>query len=556
MFAIPKSLFRFLCYTMAVITPLAPSGAAYGQTGAATEESTRYILPYSAAIVSARPRQLLTSEAAQSFPIEVVQAASLKELGFDPLNIERVIFSMIPPLAGPPNYAILVQLSKRIELNDLSPKLTQHTVPARRDGQAYLRSQNPMEPSMYWVGDNSLLLAPEHSLNQLLSTNPPGPDDFAKQLAECENDDFALLVNTKVLRPFIQLGLNQAAVKIPTELESVKKIPSLVKEARLRLSISGAGPIELSLAADDESSADQIDSLIQGLVKTYQKMADTEAAKMLKSEDPVEQAMGRYITRIFPQWTEFLVPERRGERFHIYDISDENNRSSEFTNIAIVGVLVGLLLPAVQAAREAARRTASMNNIKQLLLSLLNHEASYRSFPAYASFDDNGKPLLSWRVHILPFLEEQALYEKFHLDEPWDSDHNRQLIPLMPDVYLDPSSPKYTVQDGHTHYLGVKGEGMMFDGSAQGRGIATIVDGTANTIIVVQCNDEAAVPWTKPQDFEPDQKTPLAGLANGFHPGVFLAGFVDGHVQNVSNAIDPEMFWAMLTATGGELVRP
>lgn len=556
MFAIPKSLFRFLCYTMAVITPLAPSAAIQAQTVAASEESTRYILPYSATIVSARPRQLLTSETAQAFPIEVVQAMFLKELGLDPLNVERVISSMIPPLAGPPNYAILVQLTERINLSELPPKLTQHTVPAQRDGQAYLKSQNPMAPSMYWVSDNSLLLAPEHTLNQLLSTNPSGPDDFAKQLADCENDDFALLVNLAGLRPLIQIGLNQVASDVPVEFQDYLEIPSLLQQARLRMSFSGTGPIELSAVANDEKAAERIDELIAQLIDTYRAEAASQAAVLLQSEDPVEQAMGRYINRVTPDWSEQFVPTREGERFTIFEAAPGENSFIGSNSILLGGFMVALLLPAVQAAREAARRTASMNNIKQLLLSLLNHEASYRSFPAYASFDDNGKPLLSWRVHILPFLEEQALYEKFRLDEPWDSEHNRQLIPLMPDVYLDPSSPKYTVQDGHTHYLGVKGERMMFDGSAQGRGIATITDGTANTIIVVQCNDEAAVPWTKPQDFEPDQKTPLAGLANGFHPGVFLAGFVDGHVQNVSNAIDPEMFWAMLTATGGELVRP
>ena len=79
-------------------------------------------------------------------------------------------------------------------------------------------------------------------------------------------------------------------------------------------------------------------------------------------------------------------------------------------------------------------------------------------FPAHANYNESGKPLLSWRVHILPYLEAGHLYEQFHLDEPWDSEHNRQLIAKMPTSYLDPSSPKYTAEMGHTHYLGIKGE--------------------------------------------------------------------------------------------------
>ncbi len=553
MFASRKSLFRFVCYLMAIVTPLAPSATLVAQTPAAAEQ-TQYILPYSAAIVSARPRQLLTSETAQAFPIEVLQAASLKELGFDPLKVERIVFSMIPPLAGPPSYAILVELTERIDLSKLSPKLTRHTIPAERDGESYLQSQNPQEPSLIWVGEKTLLLAPEHSLNQLLSSSSSRRDAFAKQLAECENDDLALLVNLTGLRPLIQIGLAQARQEIPPEYHEFLEFPNLLKQARFRASLSGSGPIELSVAAEDEDSAERVEELIELLLNVYRDQARTQAEQMLASEDPVDQAMGRYINRITPTWSEQLVPAREGERFTIFEISSDGSSQSQLTMVAISGVLVALLLPAVQAAREAARRTTSMNNMKQILLAMHNYHDSHGGFPAAANVDESGKPLLSWRVHILPYVEQQALYNQFHLDEPWDSEHNRQLIPLMPALYVDPSSPQYATEDGHTHYLAVKGDGLAFDGSAKGRSFANFRDGLSNSILVVQCTDTAAVPWTKPQDFEPKKQTPLTGLANGFHPGGFLAGFADGHVQFISNEVDPTVFWHMLTIAGGEVV--
>ncbi len=553
MFASRKPLFQFVCYLMALVTPLAPSAALVAQTPAGTEQS-QYILPYSAAIVSARPRQLLTSEVAKAFPVEVLQAASIKELGFDPLKVERIVFSIIPPLAGPPSYAILVEFTERIDLNTLSPRLTRHTIPAEREGESYLQSQNPQEPSLIWVGDKTLLLAPEHSLNQLLSSSSNRPDAFAKQLAECENDDLALLVNLTGLRPLIQIGLAQARQEIPPEFHQFLELPNLLKQARFRASLSGKGPIELSFAAEDEESADRVEELIEQAMTVYRQQASMQAAQMLASEDPVDQAMGRYINRITPTWSEQLVPARNGERFTIFEVSADGTGQSQLTMVAISGVLVALLLPAVQAAREAARRTTSMNNVKQILLAILNYEAANGHFPAYANFDENGKPLLSWRVHVLPYLDQQALYEQFHLDEPWDSEHNRQLIPLMPQVYIDPSSPQYATEDGHTHYLVVKGDGLAFDGSEKGRSFANFRDGTSNSILVVQCTDTAAVPWTKPQDFEPKKQTPLTGLANGFHPGGFLAGFADGHVQFISDAVDSTVFWHMLTIAGGEVV--
>ena len=94
MFATKKLHFRLLCVLMSVVTPLTPSAAVLAQSpdGIAENANLQYILPYSAAIVSARPRQLLTSEMAQALPIEVVQAAGIKELGLDPLTIESIVF--------------------------------------------------------------------------------------------------------------------------------------------------------------------------------------------------------------------------------------------------------------------------------------------------------------------------------------------------------------------------------------------------------------------------------------------------------------------------------
>jgi type II secretory pathway pseudopilin PulG len=222
-------------------------------------------------------------------------------------------------------------------------------------------------------------------------------------------------------------------------------------------------------------------------------------------------------------------------------------------SVATMGILVALLLPAVQAAREAARRNSSMNNMKQIMLALMNYEAAKRSFPAHASYDAAGKPLLSWRVHILPYMEQQALYKQFHLNEPWDSEHNRKLIPLMPEMFVDPSTG-LSAQEGKSSYLGVEGAGYFFSGANEPRTTAYIQDkgdGVSKTISVVQVNEAAAVPWTKPQDWKPDQKN-LMQPFGGTHPGGFIAGFADGNVQFFSSEIDAKVFKALLTVAGGE----
>src|SRR6185295_12482568 len=118
----------------------------------------------------------------------------------------------------------------------------------------------------------------------------------------------------------------------------------------------------------------------------------------------------------------FLMAEPQGNQARGQDVEKSSNGP----------------LAAVQAAREAAQRTQSLNNLKQIGLAMQNHHSVYKAFPARAKLDNDGKPLLSWRVLVLPFIEEKALYNEFHLDEPWDSEHNKPLVEKMPKLYADP----------------------------------------------------------------------------------------------------------------------
>ncbi|MCA9239100.1 MAG: DUF1559 domain-containing protein [Planctomycetales bacterium] len=240
----------------------------------------------------------------------------------------------------------------------------------------------------------------------------------------------------------------------------------------------------------------------------------------------------------------------------------KRNPQVEGKGMAIAGITTGsigtvmllgcvaLLLPAVQAAREAARRNLSMNNMKQIVLAAHNHESAYKQFPK-ASGNMRGEGAeLSWRVHLLPFLEQQALYDQFHMDEPWDSPHNKTLIDQMPAVY---QCPNLVGQPGHTVYLAVTGPNAIFFSDDMGATFQSIRDGSSNTIMFVEADPSEAVPWTKPDDWQCDPNNPTAGLG-GIRPGVFLAAFADGSVQAISNDIDPATMHAMTTRNGREVV--
>jgi len=217
-------------------------------------------------------------------------------------------------------------------------------------------------------------------------------------------------------------------------------------------------------------------------------------------------------------------------------------------------LVAGFLMPAMASAKEAKLRTQSMNNLKMLALALLNYEDARKHFPPAVIRDKNGKPLLSWRVAVLPFIdpwdENKALYDQFHLDEPWDSEHNRELIKKMPKEFRDPHDPESST---NASYFMPTGKGMV-GGSENGTQMKEIRDGTAMTILLVEAKRD--IPWTKPEDIEieADPTKPLPTFGGHLPDNVFGALFCDGHVQVISNEADPKALRAVFTIDGREPV--
>ena len=195
-----------------------------------------------------------------------------------------------------------------------------------------------------------------------------------------------------------------------------------------------------------------------------------------------------------------------------------------------------------------AQRTVSTNNLRQIGIAMHNFHDVHKQFPAADGAGKDRKPKLSWRVHILPFIEQQSLFNQFKLDEPWDSAHNKKLIDKMPKVYATPGSK---VADKHmTNYLTVRGKDTMFP-PGQATRMSHLRDGTSNTAMVLEVNDEHAVIWTKPDDFEPDKDDPLKGVV-GLRSGKFLVLLGDAAVLTLPDTLSKETIKAMYTRAGGE----
>jgi hypothetical protein len=186
------------------------------------------------------------------------------------------------------------------------------------------------------------------------------------------------------------------------------------------------------------------------------------------------------------------------------------------------------------------------NNLKQLMLAMINYNDANGHLPTSAVFDKDGKALLSWRVLLLPYIDEKTLYDEFHLDEPWDSEHNKPLLAKMPKIFAPVRGHKKDKDS--TVYQVFTGKDTPFDGQKAALFPASFADGTSNTLLIFEA--AKAVPWTKPTDLEFDQDKELPKLGGMFEKG-FHAAMADGSVMFIRKDFDePTMKLAIMPADG------
>ena len=173
---------------------------------------------------------------------------------------------------------------------------------------------------------------------------------------------------------------------------------------------------------------------------------------------------------------------------------------------------------------QAGSTVQLKNNLKQIALAMHNMHDTYNYFPDDDGLDDDNKGNLSWRVWILPYMEQAALYNQFHLDEPWDSPHNINLLKYMPPVY---QSLRREAKQGETYLQLVTGAGTAFpDPAASPR---PWFNDCFPRLLIVEAAE--SVPGTKPDDIGYSPQLSVTALGGDFGVGRFLGAYGDGSVR-------------------------
>ncbi|MFL5242439.1 MAG: DUF1559 domain-containing protein [Gemmataceae bacterium] len=188
-----------------------------------------------------------------------------------------------------------------------------------------------------------------------------------------------------------------------------------------------------------------------------------------------------------------------------------------------------------------------------MALAMYNYQDDHGRLPPAVVYGENGEPLYSWRVLILPYIEQNEVYNKFKLNEPWDSPHNYELLSEMPRAYAPPSGKRSKAPAYYTFCKVFVGQGAAFEGQKGLRLPADFPDGTSNTILIAEAGEP--VPWTMPQDLPYDPELPLPDLRGLFKDG-FRAGMADGSMRWLKWDISDGTLRAAITRNGEDKVGP
>ncbi len=252
------------------------------------------------------------------------------------------------------------------------------------------------------------------------------------------------------------------------------------------------------------------------------------------------------LTQFVNAWTQEKIPETSAS---VQFAADGDSSVLTIKSLDQATTVISTM----QQIVTGSSRPNAMNSLKQIALGMHNFYDVYGHFPPQALTDAKGKRLLSWRVLILPYLDQAALYNEFHLDEPWDSEHNMKLVAKIPAVLKSTSSPGEKQEPGKTRFVAPLTVNSTFGRVGPGVRFQDITDGTSNTLMIVEASSDKSVIWTKPEDLTINEADRLGSIINATSDG-FAACMCDGSARLFPRRILPATLQGILSINGGEII--
>jgi hypothetical protein len=466
-----------------------------------------------------------------------------------PSALDRVTAILLNPQGSPePPVVIVIATSQAFDRAKVVKGVLPEAVEVKEGDKVY-HADEKSGLAVHVIDDKTLVVSPVVTMQSFLALKLGDKNQFAEALAEAARKPIYAAISTSLLP-------GEAIAQLPPPLQPLARAKMLQASidfgTEVRLDLKLTFPDEARAKAGESSAKDGVKMARQALMQFRKEMEEKLMPQKPGEKSPItelpEAALSLVMLGYLQHADEFLrdLPLKRQGNALATSASLPTGPYTQLLGMS--GLSAGLMLPAVQKVREAAGRSKSFNNLKQMTLAMYNYHDLYNGFPSAAICDKNGKPLLSWRVAILPFIEQDALYKEFHLDEPWDSEHNKKLIARMPNIYALPgvTNPGETT----TYYRVFYGNGALFNLGKPVR-ISDISDGTSNTIMIVEAGE--SVPWTKPDELEFDPSKALPKLGKQNSKG-FAASMADGSVRFINAGISAATLKAAITRAGGEVL--
>ncbi len=520
---------------------LAQGPAKPAKAEGAAEIDWSYIPASAAAVAVIRPADVLARPEMQPLlKLLNEQAGVSKNLGLNVEDIAEIKLALpnFPAPGGPPPSPIVVMRTKQAhDWKSFGDKSLGNGEQVNVGGKSYFKSANSPRPSAYFLPDDrTIVLAPEAQVQRVLITGKAasGKPDWA---AEWPAGEAVAMVNMSLLNAAIGPALKQPPPEAAV-LGSFSPLWEQTERVYVSAKISEGLQLQMLAQCRTPEQAQQVGNTLEAGVTLAKNMLSQLANQLASAPQPPPQAGA--ILALSDLGTEILKRAELKTEATVVRLQSQ-------TELDVADTAVSVLAPAVLAARGAAQRAQSMNNMKQIMLAMHNYADVNKHFPAAVVIGPDGKTPHSWRIELLPYLDRAALYQQYKMDEPWDSENNKKVLEQIPVVFrhaqADPKSK-------FSSYFLLTGDTTIFPGMKP-TAIPEITDGTSNTIAVVEA--QRPIPWTKPEDIPYDPAKPLPKLG-GYEPNTFSAAFADGSVRAIQNNVDQNILRALISRAGGEVI--